>query len=57
MKLILTKKGEMNALAKMFGVSRIAVHNALHFRYNSELCERFRKAAIERGGKEAEYNS
>ena len=47
----------MNALAKMFGVSRIAVHNALHYRYNSKLCEQIRKAAIERGGREAEYNS
>ena len=53
--IILTKYGEVTALAKIFKVSRIAVTNALCYRYNSELCQRIRKVAIERGGKVTEY--
>lgn len=54
--IILTKYGEVTALAKLFKVSRIAVANALCYRYNSELCMRIRKAAIERGGKITELH-
>ncbi|MBP9998649.1 MAG: ArsR family transcriptional regulator [Bacteroidales bacterium] len=55
MKVILTKHGEINKIAAMLGVSRLAVRNALKFRFNTELCQRIRKVALERGGKVTEY--
>ena len=57
MKVILTKHGEINKIAAMLGVSRLAVRNALKFRFNTELCQRIRKVALERGGKVTEYNN
>lgn len=53
MKEILTKRGEVKALRQIFGVSEPTVINALHGRYNTELTQKIRKAAIERGGVEA----
>lgn len=55
MKLILTRKGEVKALALLFGVSRIAINNALRYRFNSPRCQEIRRVAIERGGRETEY--
>lgn len=52
MKEILTKRGEIKAIARFLAVSRLTVMNALKGRYNTPLAERIRKIAIQRGGKE-----
>lgn len=57
MKQIITRTGEGKALADMFGVCQKTVIEALKFRSNSDLASRIRRAAIERGGKETEYNN
>lgn len=51
---ILTKHGERGKLAKLFNVSEVTVRSALKGRTQSELSERIRKAAIERGGIETD---
>ena len=53
MKEILTKHGERREIAKIFNVSEVTVRNALKGRTRSELSERIRKMAIQRGGMEA----
>lgn len=52
---ILTRNGERTELAKIFGVCRKTVREALQYKTNTPLAVRIRKAAIERGGKETEY--
>lgn len=49
---ILTKHGERRYLAKLFGVSMVTVRNALRGTTKSNLTEKIRAAAIERGGME-----
>jgi DNA-binding FadR family transcriptional regulator len=49
---ILTRHGEKGELAKLFNTSRVTVRKALRGKSNSELAEKIRKAAKERGGKE-----
>ena len=56
MKQIITRKGEINALADVFSVCRKTVGEALMFKTNTDLARRIRRAALERGGKETEYN-
>ncbi|HBG41929.1 MAG TPA: hypothetical protein DEF88_14525 [Porphyromonadaceae bacterium] len=51
---ILTKYGERGKLAKLFNVSEVTVRNALKGRTRSELSDRIRKAALERGGSETD---
>lgn len=55
MKQIITRKGEINALAAALGVCRKTVGEALMFKTDTDLARRIRRAAIERGGKETEY--
>lgn len=55
MKQIITPRGEVKYLAELFTVSVPTVIAALHYRTNTPLAIRIRKAAIERGGKETEY--
>lgn len=57
MKQIITRKGEINALADVFSVCRKTVGEALMFKTNSDLARRIRRAALERGGKETEYTN
>ena len=57
MKQILTKHGEVTALAKLFSTSTKTVQKALAGRYDSRLVRGIRKVAIERGGKETDINS
>ena len=57
MRQIITRTGEGKTLAKMFGVCQKTIIEALKFRSNSDLAVRIRKAAIERGGRETEYNN
>ena len=54
MKQILTKHGEVTALAKLFDTSTKTVQKALAGRYDSHLVRGIRKVAIERGGKETD---
>ena len=54
MKEILTRYGEVKALQEIFGVSRPTVISALRWRTFSDLAQRIRKAALERGGKETD---
>ena len=53
MREILTRRGEIRELMRIFGVSEPTVINALKFRTNSELAQRIRSAALRRGGVEA----
>lgn len=55
MRQILTKYGEIEALSRLFKVSRVTVRTALGFRSNSEMSKRIRTAALERGGKETTH--
>jgi len=55
MKQILTKRGEVKALRELFKCSEPMVINALHFRRDTDLAKRIRKAAIERGGVETTF--
>jgi|AGTN01.2.fsa_nt_gi hypothetical protein len=50
MREILTKHGERRVIAKLLGVSEVTVRNALKGRTQSELSERIRKIAVQRGG-------
>lgn len=54
MKEILTKHGERRIIAKMFHVSEVTVRNALKGRTRSELSDRIRKIAVQRGGIEVD---
>ena len=47
---ILMKHGERREIAKILDVSEVTVRNALKGRTQSELSERIRKLAIQRGG-------
>ncbi|RNC63589.1 hypothetical protein D7D25_15665 [Proteiniphilum sp. X52] len=47
---ILMKHGERRDIAKMLNVSEVTVRNALKDRTQSELSERIRRLAIQRGG-------
>lgn len=47
---ILTRFGEKGKLAKIFKTSHVTVREALRGNTHSELAEKIRKAAIERGG-------
>jgi hypothetical protein len=47
---ILTGFGEKGRLAKIFKTSYVTVRAALRGKTHSELAEKIRKAAIERGG-------
>ncbi len=51
---ILVEFAEKTKLAKLFGVSRVTINDALRYRTKSELANRIRSAAIERGGKETD---
>lgn len=52
MKEILTRRGEVRELMRIFNVSEPTVINALRFRTNSELAQRIRSTALRRGGVE-----
>ena len=54
MKEILTKKGEIKAIAKFLGCNRNTVTNALTGRYDTKLAQKIRKTALKRGGKEVD---
>jgi hypothetical protein len=54
MREILTKHGERREIAKLFNVSRVTVRNALKGCTQSELSERIRKIAVQRGGIEVD---
>ncbi|WP_298652481.1 hypothetical protein [uncultured Proteiniphilum sp.] len=47
---ILMKHGERREIAKMLNISEVTVRNALKGRTQSELSERIRKIALQRGG-------
>lgn len=47
---IFIQRGEGMALARIFGVTKGYVSNALSFKENGDRAKRIRKAAIERGG-------
>lgn len=51
---ILMKHGERREIAKILNVSEVTVRNALKGRTQSELSERIRKLAIQRGGIEVD---
>lgn len=51
---ILMKHGDRREIAKMLNVSEVTVRNALKGRTQSELSERIRKLAIQRGGIEVD---
>ena len=57
MKQILTKHGEVTAIARFLGCDRNTVTNALQGKYNTELAQRIRKIAVKRGGVEIEVES
>ena len=57
MKQIITRKGEINALADVFGCCRKTVGEALMFKTDTDLARRIRRMAIERGGRETDYKS
>lgn len=48
------KHGDRREIAKMLNVSEVTVRNALKGRTQSELSERIRKLAIQRGGIEVD---
>ncbi len=50
---IFTKHGEKQKIAKLMGISHITVKDALSGKVKSDLAQRIRKLAIERGGKES----
>lgn len=52
MKEILTRRGEVRELMRIFNVSEPTVINALRFRTNSDLAQRIRSTALRRGGVE-----
>lgn len=55
MKEILLKHGKTRSeIAKAFGVSTVTVRSALKGRTHSELAEKIRKMALEKGGKETD---
>ena len=51
---ILMKHGERREIAKMLNVSDVTVRNALKGRTQSELSERIRRLAVQRGGIEVD---
>lgn len=51
---ILMKYGERRKIAKILNISEVSVRNALKGRTQSELSERIRKLAIQRGGIEVD---
>lgn len=51
-RIITTKRGEVNALSKLFGVSRMTIWNALTGQVQTENSLRIRKAALNRGAVE-----
>lgn len=53
---ILVAWGEKKALEKIFNASNVTVRLALRGEWDSPLCRRIRKAAIERGGVEVKKN-
>lgn len=52
MKQILTKRGEVKELIRIFGCTEPTVINSLRFRSNTELAIQIRNTAIRRGGVE-----
>jgi len=54
---ILMKHGERREIAKILNVSEVTVRNALKGRTQSELSERIRKLAIQRGGMDSTKDS
>jgi len=48
----MTRHGNIGKMAKLFGVTRQQVHNALKLEQNSSKCKAIRKYAIENGGVE-----
>lgn len=57
MKEILTRRGEVKALKEMFQVSEPMVIGALRGRRDTPLAHKIREAALNRGGKETDYNN
>ena len=51
-KIKMTVYGNIGKMAKLFGVTRQQVHNALKQEQNSSMCKAIRKYAIENGGVE-----
>jgi hypothetical protein len=51
---ILVKHGDKKMLMKIFGCSHVTVREALRGNVTSELGIKIRKAALERGGSEAQ---
>ena len=49
-KYIHVKKGDREFLAKVFGITPRMVFNAIHFESDSELAQKVRKLAMNRGG-------
>lgn len=49
MKIVTLKRGEVKALAEMFGVTTRSVNNALNGRTHGPQPERIRQAALQRG--------
>lgn len=54
---IITRRGEVKAIRKLLGLTEATVINALRFRTKSELAEKIRKTAIDRGGVEIEVHT
>lgn len=55
MKEILTRRGEIRELMRIYKVSEPTVINALRFRTHSELARDIRNTAMKRGGAEIRY--
>jgi len=55
MRQIVTRKGEINAIAAALNVCRKTVGEALLFKTDTVLARKIRKVALDRGGKETEY--
>lgn len=54
---ILMKHGERREIAKILNVSEVTVRNALKGRTQSELSERIRRLAVQRGGMDSTKDS
>lgn len=57
MRQIVTRKGEIKAIAAALKVCRKTVGEALLFKTDTELARKIREMAKERGGKETEYTN
>ena len=55
-RILVTRRGEVNALAALFKVDRSTVWNALSGKTQSKTVERIRKAALNRGAVEIVNN-